>query len=789
MRNQLLSSCCADETVLGEAFLEAIAGQDDIPPLGLVGDRSLIESFEGDLHDFAQRINRALKEKLKVKDDAAFWTRAFFKDFIVVERDDGKLWRYSYSVGADDAVTFGDGEEVKEAFLPVTEGAVREATTENPFLEATDKVAAKWRIRIIRAGASGNRNFYTDRSLREAAPMFNGARVFVKSDEEHLKGRGKDVRNLIGALSDIAFVEGAGADTGELHATLSLIEPEGSVGKLIASAHDGGMTNLFGFSINARAITSQRMVNGQAFREAKKFTKVTSVDLIVEPGAAGGIIDLIEAKKEENVIMDRAQLLALLKGMKLYEAKHDTMDDDALAQAFTEAVQSVQSGSPAPGTTEVSLQEAVAEAVTNATRMVEARATARDLIGKSSLPPKAKDRLVNRFNAETDFKEADVREAIRSESEYLGAAGGGQVTGLGAQHRVSLVESRFEKTQDMLEAFFDRGHADHRHAQSFRECYIAVTGDQRVTGQLRHVDEGLMREALGSDSFSNVLGNTLRRRMVADYNNQTIFDAWRQVVDVVNVSDFRTQERTRYGGYGDLPKVAEKDPYVALASPDDEKATYAVEKRGGTETLTLEMIKNDDVGAVRRIPTKLSRSAKRTVSRFVFGFISANPVIYDEVAFFHGDHGNLGSAALGAASFAAGRLAMMQQTERDSGEKLSIGPKFLLVPDTLEETAVNLFRRNTENDKTFVQSLTPQIIPVWCFEDGTDWALMADPADIPTIEIGFLDGQEEPELFVQDNATVGSMFTHDQITWKIRHIYGGNVTDYRGGYKAVVAGG
>ena len=39
----------------------------------------------------------------------------------------------------------------------------------------------------------------------------------------------------------------------------------------------------------------------------------------------------------------------------------------------------------------------------------------------------------------------------------------------------------------------------------------------------------------------------------------------------------------------------------------------------------------------------------------------------------------------------------------------------------------------------------------------------------------------------KDNPTSGSMFTHDKLTWKIRHIYGGNVLDYRGMYGAIVA--
>ena len=60
---------------------------------------------------------------------------------------------------------------------------------------------------------------------------------------------------------------------------------------------------------------------------------------------------------------------------------------------------------------------------------------------------------------------------------------------------------------------------------------------------------------------------------------------------------------------------------------------------------------------------------------------------------------------------------------------------------------------------------------------------------LPVIEIGFLDGQQDPELFMQDMPNVGSMFSNDQLTYKIRHIYGGNVLvdGFKGTTKAVVA--
>src|SRR5690606_5306546 len=144
------------------------------------------------------------------------------------------------------------------------------------------------------------------------------------------------------------------------------------------------------------------------------------------------------------------------------------------------------------------------------------------------------------------------------------------------------------------------------------------------------------------------------------------------------------------------------------------------------------------------------------------------------------------TAALSPTSWAAARLAMITQTEFGAaGEQLGIAPRLLLVPAQLEEAAYDMFRRDTNNDESFTQSQKPKILVPWYWTDANDWVAMADKNDIPSIEVGFLDGQEEPEMFVQDNPTVGSLFTNDTITYKIRHIYGGVVKDFRGAVKAV----
>ena len=654
----------------------------------------------------------------------------------------------------------------------------------------------RYLIRAIKAGLSGNGFYYSDAVLREAAPMFNDVRVFVKSDEEHRQGKGKDFTKLIGLLRESRFAGGDSPDTGEIRATLELLESSSPVPEKIREAYDRGVAGeLFGFSIDAKAVLARTVRGGVSVREVRKVTKVNSLDLIVEPSAGGEIVNLIEAINDDDGEADMNWLQRILEALKA--ANDGTLPDGVDVDNEETIIEALNALRPVETNAELVTEgtltrEEIATMVSAGTRIVEARADMRVAIAESTLPAAARKRMLNNFELREEFTAQDVREAIDAEREYIAGFGGGHVQGLGEHSLIEAGDDRADKIQQMMDDFFD---PTKRGVISIKECYVEITGDRRVTGELRECDrirlrESMpvaLRESLDSTSWSNVLGDSMRRRIIADYAVTGRYDVWRGLVTVVPLADFRTNERTRVGGYGDLPTVAQGDPYTALTSPTDEKATYAPVKRGGTEDLTLETVKNDDVGAILRIPMKLTTAAKRTLSKFVLDFIATNPVIYDSVALFHATHNNLGSAALDATALAAGRLAILQQTELSSADRFGIPPINLWTPFDLEETGFDLFRRQTNNDTDFVESLQMNVIPVWYWTDANDWAITCDPNEVRTIEIGFVDGEEEPELFVQDNPTVGSLFTHDKITYKIRHTYGGNVLEFRGMYKAVVA--
>lgn len=670
--------------------------------------------------------------------------------------------------------------------------------TASPFIEAVavadgQTPGLKWLIRVIHAGKSGNNNFYPDSTLREAAPMFNGVRVFVKSDDQHIKGQGKSFNQLIGQLSDARFVEGQAKDSGEIQATLTLLASAGDVPAKLREAYDYGMSDLFGFSIDADALTNKR----GNLREATKFTKIHSVDLIIEPGAGGELINLIEAiNPQEQLDMKlKERMIEAVKAANQGAIPDgvDVDNDEQLEAAYREAVSKPKQETRANAGANNDNGDAAVAGFEERMRMVEARADAKQLLKDSNLPDPVINKLHNQFAVRETFTIENVREAIQVERDVLAKlTESGHVAGLGGT-RTENGQDRSEKVIEMLDDFFNPA----TKARSFRECYAEITGDRGVTGRLENCDKRRLREALGGEevfreaisaaTFGDILGNSITRAMIRDYNSLENYQDWRDLVDIVPVSNFRSQERTRLGGYGNLPAVAENGAYAALTSPTDEAATYTITKRGGKETISLETIANDDVGVIRKVPQRLAVAAARTLYEFVLTFMSGNGNIYDGTALFTVGHANLGAAALDATSFAAARLAVKKQAELDSSKKLGIVLRHLYVPAELEEAAFNLFVRTTNNDESFVQSRKPKVHVADFFSDANNWYATADKMEVPLIEMGFYNGNEEPELFIQDLPTQGSLFSNDQIVYKIRHIYSGAVLDFRGFYGAIVA--
>jgi hypothetical protein len=343
--------------------------------------------------------------------------------------------------------------------------------------------------------------------------------------------------------------------------------------------------------------------------------------------------------------------------------------------------------------------------------------------------------------------------------------------------------------------------------RSLRGAYTALTGDSEFRGipspagiKLGEAFMEMMRlpAAYSTNSFSFVLGTSMYRRLIKEYNavdyrEDALISFYR------NAENFKLLEIIQVGYFGDVPDVnPENADYVEITMPTDIEATYSINQKGWILTVTRRVIMNDDLKTVTQLVSKMGRAHRRTHAKRAWAKIISNANYKgDTTALFHANHGNLGSVALtadatGLATLTNRLKAMYAQSEQDSGEKLALIPKYLWTPRDCLEIAQQLnspwpgaavsnphagrFGQNHEN-----------IICNPLFTDVNDWGLIADGGDAELLEAAYINGQRLPEFFVADNPTVGQMFVADKIQYKSRHEYEFEIADYRGFDKSVCA--
>lgn len=634
---------------------------------------------------------------------------------------------------------------------------------------------AVWDVLLIAPGMSKNRRNYPAEVLKEATPLFDGARAFATDGPDHDPGK-RGVRSIVGWYTEPAYRSGIQTPKGVkegVTAKFHVSEAAPWLRSMLRDAWARGKPDLVGFSIVGDGkVKVLREASGRTYANVERIESIESVDPVVNP-AAGGMTLRLVASKEGAVDWTKMTLREATRGLVNGSILPDELKENRpdLFASLTEETPETTPGS----TVADEVREAIGKFRTAQT--VESKMALR-----KNLPDTVKSRI-REATAEKVLTDAEVEEAIKAEVEYVAAFAPALVRESG----VTISDVKDEKDK-FTEAIYDV--LAEKSNESFRDLYVTLTGDRNFNGKL--AESGRLSESITSATFAEIMGDSITRRML-DYYNAPGLDSWRNIASTGPVRDFRTQRRIRFGGYGNLPAVSQGNPYVALTSPGDEEATYSPSKRGGTEDMTLEAIANDDLNALRDIPRRLGRAAAQTLHEFVWDFLATNSAIYDSVALFHANHGgNLGSTALDATPLAAGRLVMKKQTDMSNSKRLGIVPRFLVVPADLEQKAYELTATDREvasanNTLNFIRTFGLTVIVVDYWTDTNNWFLVASKADVPTIEVGFFNGQEEPELFLQDQPTVGNVFSNDKLTYKIRHIYGGAVLDYRGFYGAIVA--
>lgn len=327
------------------------------------------------------------------------------------------------------------------------------------------------------------------------------------------------------------------------------------------------------------------------------------------------------------------------------------------------------------------------------------------------------------------------------------------------------------------------------------QFYADVLNGRRASWQLR--------EALGTSDFSNLFGDILDRQLLGSYLETPV--VYRNFARIGTVSDFRTVKRFVLNGSEAVLSVVPQQAEYPESSVTDGVYSYSVQKYGRRIGFSWEAIMNDDLDALKSIPERFGKAARRSESKFA-------TQLYCDASGPHASFYTVGNAnkvtsnpVLSTAALQTAMKILAAQTDADS-EPITIDAVHLVVPPALEIAALNILNAlqmeivesgGTSNQKLIAAnwmrnkltlSVEPQIKNVATTANAdTSWWLFAAPsAGRPALEIGFLRGHESPEVFIKvPNASMvgggsdalNGDFDTDTVQYKVRHVFGGTRMD------------
>ena len=304
---------------------------------------------------------------------------------------------------------------------------------------------------------------------------------------------------------------------------------------------------------------------------------------------------------------------------------------------------------------------------------------------------------------------------------------------------------------------------------------------------------GWLQAAFSTTSLPGILSNVANKMLLEGYNY--VEDAWRQIVRIASVNDFKEHSRYRMTGAFTFEQVG-ADGELKHGKLDEQKYGQKAETHGIMFALTRQMIINDDMGAFTDIPRQIGMGAAESIADAVWGLWLKNPNQADGHAFFSANHKNYAEGAdtaLTIDGLTAAEILFGEQT-KPNGRPLGIPASKLLVPTALKVPASLLMTSMQVNETTTANKPKPSSNPhVGKFEvvsstflsnasfagaSSKAWYLLADPNRLPSLEVAFLNGVDRPtvERTDADFNTLGVQF-RGYIDFGVRE------QDYRGALK------
>lgn len=271
-----------------------------------------------------------------------------------------------------------------------------------------------------------------------------------------------------------------------------------------------------------------------------------------------------------------------------------------------------------------------------------------------------------------------------------------------------------------------------------------------------------------------VLGSTARRTLRRSYDEgRRTFPRWARQI---TLPDFRATERVQFGGLG-LQKINEKGE-IKSGKLADGKVAIKLESFGEKVGYTRQMMVNDDLDALGRIPRMWGNAGARLENGIVYALITGNAKTADGKALFHNDHNNTITGTISVDSLSDGRAAMAIHPAFGTKEAMNLEPGFLLVPSALQTIAqqhvTSITPGKSGEVNPFAGNLEVISEALLDADSLLQWYLIVGKDQYDTVEYGYLEGSSGLDLRMRPG------FDIDGVEFRTTHDFGATLMGHEG---------
>ena len=248
------------------------------------------------------------------------------------------------------------------------------------------------------------------------------------------------------------------------------------------------------------------------------------------------------------------------------------------------------------------------------------------------------------------------------------------------------------------------------------------------------------------------------------------------------MTNFKDQNLTRLSDAPNLLSKAENGEYE-IGYLEDSKETLVLRTKGRVIRISREMIINDDMDSLSRVPLMMGAQAALLEMRMVFGLLGSNPKMGETgKTLFHADHNNIATPAAPSTD-AIGELRKLLRLQKSKGAKGEVGFALntplacLIVPASLETEVEKLVTQIQAVTVDGVNPFANTVViaePILDETSATAWYGLGDKNLVDGLVYGYLEGEEGAYIDSRID------FKSDALELKVRHDFAAGVADYRG---------